>query len=1563
MLRMLFYRYMTSKCHSLADLKKLSHFGYRGEALASIRRICAIMEIDSRAKSSTQSYTRIFKAGAALPIIESLAHRACAGTTVTVHDLFSHLPVRRKCLNPSLELEKVRQRVEAIALIHPWVSFSLRNDKTGHKLLQTHRCSSVLGAFTYLFSGSKAQSLCDLEARSVDFQVHGYVGKESHHNKNLQFIYVNGRLVLKTKLHKLINYLLSKSLLGKRSADESPTILKTSDVQRSPPKQTERHGIFVINITCPLTEYDITFDPAKTLVEFKEWSILTACLREAVEGFLVKENLVVKFDSKDSPDANLQGVLQDSSETAGDSQEEEKREEDMSKKEKVSISKYGYGISTWNITNSLQSVAVQRPRSVDTDSDEDEDNGNDKNTEEDPVIIVEGDEDQSPQVVDTPSPPGGALFKAAQHVQLNQTKTSESSNSETEQTASKTKDVESASQSIVGTLDTDNLGKDYSKSSQPVGSKVTESTVETPSVSQMLKQCLDSTQEGDLDSQVIQRDRTFISLSGHDITPVSFRGWTPVAPLAASLSDTQSTAPSQTQTPFFNIRQRLKAEKGSLQSPRSSLERFRRLGNHDEEPAVNKVVKPAGQQDMLKGLKKLREKVTGHSTKTQENLKETTVTGHSNMTQGNQREQKITVHPSMTQDSHKERVKGYNQKMTIMPKCSTVEEPKHEIVSDTADDMTKQVELSVTSTTTKDTNKDAFKIPLHPPDLQTKAQNSESGNQVSLDAAKLEVDQSQPSKVSLSDIASMDVSRLGPSGIKRPGSTSHSVSLAAKLSRLSGTRQQRDPHYDTTIKHCSGNQSFPTQKGRPQPSQTSVQESRRTFMTTESLLQTPQSLGLGHTNSAPCDQTSQQIIQHRSDVVHTHSQTGVHTPYKESYPNLQSLSHQQGHTQEMFKVPECQHQTYQTGDSFMVDRTNNVETQTENITCSSQAPVMPEKYNDTSGNVVDKYEGLSCDKEGNTRTEKLGNVDAGNISNMESEAEKMSTFKFPLTDDNDGTLEEYRMEQFRKPLQVPRLSTSLWHMERKPVMLEETDTDEKIRGIPVKLVGNVNNPKQVCAHANVEYEPVAGPSHTPSETVEQVNIPSASSSLAQYSAQTFGITGIHHLKPWQNQLSVTDESRESTTQKSVESQQNHPASPRAEQGITHKSVALDKSTTQGLSEASKKTVTFSDTSRVVCGDYELEMEPLANLVSSSQLTSTCTDCHGKSGMTSGDKIDKEESKGFLTYCGGMSQGFEVELSSTQGFTVSDMQSDIGTTGPRSTGNDATLTSGTLVASSGKDAMLTSDTTVAKSPENDEKLTSGSTMVRSPGKDTRLTSDTTGSPGNDVRITSATDVVASVVNKETKLIVTGSTTREIECNITETGSSSREPECTTRETGSSSREPECTTRETGSTTIETVMTAITSEESMPSDTRTGDRTMLSDGNSSGTPQPGGSGSTILSDGNSSGTPQPGGSASTILSDGSSSGTPQPGGSGSTILSDGSSSWTPQPGGSGSTTLSDGSSSETHPPGGSGSSTPSDGTVFVGTSWICEVDPTTGSNIIVILHFIESNIIFMIFFNVQ
>ncbi|XP_043080959.1 DNA mismatch repair protein Mlh3 isoform X3 [Puntigrus tetrazona] len=286
-------RYNTSKCGSLEDLENLRFYGFRGEAISSIVSLAEMVEISSRTKLSVKTYIKTFNETNALDVAEAQTVRPSAGTTVSVHNLFHNMPVRRKRMDAVLETERIRQRVEAISLMHPSVSFTVKKENSAHMMVQLSKTSSTYYRFVQIHGLSRAQKLGEVSYIHEQFEMTGHIGREGHYNNSLQFLFVNGRLLLKTRIHKTLSCLLKRVSSAARQ-NNSPTAYPLI----SSPKQKggcDVHGVYVLNIKCHYSEYDICLEPAKSLIEFKDWDNVFICIEEGVKTFLTKENLMTEF--------------------------------------------------------------------------------------------------------------------------------------------------------------------------------------------------------------------------------------------------------------------------------------------------------------------------------------------------------------------------------------------------------------------------------------------------------------------------------------------------------------------------------------------------------------------------------------------------------------------------------------------------------------------------------------------------------------------------------------------------------------------------------------------------------------------------------------------------------------------------------------------------------------------------------------------------------------------------------------------------------------------------------------------------------------------------------------------------------------------------------------------------------------------------------------------------------------------------------------------------------------------------------------------------------------------
>lgn len=275
-------RYVTSKCNHLDQLDShCAYYGFRGEALASIINIAKTVEITSKPRNTSDTWSKSFAEGARNNII-SVKDRPSYGTTITIEDFLYNLPLRKKRVIPEVELDHIKRNIEALIIMHPNVSFSLRNDVTGDLILNNQKCENIVSSFKYLHPEIKSEySLIKVSKNNVTIK--GLLFKEMFENNNLQYIYVNKRPVKCSKIQIFIN---NAFLRNKKYTKEV--------FHLNPVNEKIKHYIYIINIKCPHSSVDILLSSTKTVVEFKNWNIILSCIEKLVLSFLGCNEKVIK---------------------------------------------------------------------------------------------------------------------------------------------------------------------------------------------------------------------------------------------------------------------------------------------------------------------------------------------------------------------------------------------------------------------------------------------------------------------------------------------------------------------------------------------------------------------------------------------------------------------------------------------------------------------------------------------------------------------------------------------------------------------------------------------------------------------------------------------------------------------------------------------------------------------------------------------------------------------------------------------------------------------------------------------------------------------------------------------------------------------------------------------------------------------------------------------------------------------------------------------------------------------------------------------------------------------
>lgn len=250
-------RYMTSKCQSLHDLKhRKKCYGFRGESLASIANVSEKLTITSKLIDTDCTYSKVIENKQISEVVQ-VRERPEHGTTVTVENFLYNVPVRQACIRSEQNVEDVKKDLELLVVIHPKVSFSLRNDVSLKIVLKVSKSASVLDAFINLHPEIIIDYMSICEVSKGNIFISGLIYRKSQTNKHLQLIYVNKRPITSSKIYKQIRTLYKE-------------VCKNNELF-----QSNDYPVYVLNVSCPYSEINLIYSCSKTTVEFKNWEIIS----------------------------------------------------------------------------------------------------------------------------------------------------------------------------------------------------------------------------------------------------------------------------------------------------------------------------------------------------------------------------------------------------------------------------------------------------------------------------------------------------------------------------------------------------------------------------------------------------------------------------------------------------------------------------------------------------------------------------------------------------------------------------------------------------------------------------------------------------------------------------------------------------------------------------------------------------------------------------------------------------------------------------------------------------------------------------------------------------------------------------------------------------------------------------------------------------------------------------------------------------------------------------------------------------------------------------------------
>ncbi|PIL27589.1 hypothetical protein GSI_10740 [Ganoderma sinense ZZ0214-1] len=166
-------RFTTSKLSTFSDLKRLTTYGFRGEALASISYVSNLSVI-TKTKTDTCAWKACYADGALTPAKPGMTADAkpCAGndgTTIVVENLFYNTPTRLSALRGSSEeYSRVLEVVTKYAVHNPHVSFMCRKVGTPSPEVSTPSSSTTVQVIRLIYGQTLAKELLTVSVSSSD---------------------------------------------------------------------------------------------------------------------------------------------------------------------------------------------------------------------------------------------------------------------------------------------------------------------------------------------------------------------------------------------------------------------------------------------------------------------------------------------------------------------------------------------------------------------------------------------------------------------------------------------------------------------------------------------------------------------------------------------------------------------------------------------------------------------------------------------------------------------------------------------------------------------------------------------------------------------------------------------------------------------------------------------------------------------------------------------------------------------------------------------------------------------------------------------------------------------------------------------------------------------------------------------------------------------------------------------------------------------------------------------------------------------------------------------------
>ncbi|KAF8660765.1 hypothetical protein AX16_001559 [Volvariella volvacea WC 439] len=287
-------RFTTSKLSNFSDLSRLTTYGFRGEALASISHV-AHLSVITKTKKDTCAWKACYLDGT--PVGEKPGQNAdpkpCAGnngTTIIIEDLFYNIPTRLSALRSSSEeYSRILDVLTKYAVHNCKVAFSCKKAGSSSVDLSTPSNSQVPNAIRLLYGHTIAKELLHVKVSSKS----GGDGQSAiHHNDDPEAWAAEAHFTnanyqgKKTVFLLFINHRLVESSRMKRSMEGVYSAIL--------PKGTA--PFVYLSLLIDPRSVDVNVHPTKREVHFLNEDAITEKIADTIQKTLAAQSQSRSFE-------------------------------------------------------------------------------------------------------------------------------------------------------------------------------------------------------------------------------------------------------------------------------------------------------------------------------------------------------------------------------------------------------------------------------------------------------------------------------------------------------------------------------------------------------------------------------------------------------------------------------------------------------------------------------------------------------------------------------------------------------------------------------------------------------------------------------------------------------------------------------------------------------------------------------------------------------------------------------------------------------------------------------------------------------------------------------------------------------------------------------------------------------------------------------------------------------------------------------------------------------------------------------------------------------------------